>query len=53
MQKLGEIMKELKSISKPVFLKLETFLLEKIQSKLEFESMDLLIQSNCIDTITC
>jgi len=45
MQKMGEIMKELRSISKPVFLKLETFLLEKIQSKLEFELMDVLLQS--------
>jgi len=46
MQKLGEIMKELKSISKPVFLKLETFLLEKIQAKIEFESMDSMIQKH-------
>jgi len=39
-------MKELKSISKPVFLKLETFLLEKIQAKIEFESMDSMIQKH-------
>lgn len=46
LQKSGEISKELKYISKLTLNKLEKFLIEKVEAKLKFESLDDVLASN-------